>query len=83
MPSDHTNAPHHWYSKYTTDLSEFAESYSSKHRWGNEVIDRATGEKVWEPMPLYTRIGMHLLFVGHLQDEALEEGYLEKLFLKE
>ena len=37
---------------------------------------------------------MHLLFVGHLQDEgmmsaenllrlALEEGYLEKLFLKE
>ena len=71
LPGDHQNAPHHWYSKYATQLSSVAESYSEKHQWGNDTIIRETGEKVWEPMPLYTRIGMHLLFVGHLQDEGI------------
>jgi hypothetical protein len=44
--------PHRWYSKYTTKLSDFAEKYSEGHKWGNDVVDRKTGEKVWEPMPL-------------------------------
>jgi phosphatidylserine decarboxylase len=83
MPGDHASVPHHWWGKYASDLSEFAESYSTAYKWGNEVVDRSTGQKVWEPMPLYTRIGMHLLFVGKYQDEALEDGYLERLFLKE
>lgn len=52
LPGDHANVPHHWYSKYTTHLSEFAESFSTKYHWGNDVVNRSTGEKVWEPMPL-------------------------------
>ena len=57
----------------------------------NSVLLLFVEVDVWQ----YTRIGMHLLFVGHYQDEgisfkkgdvnreALEEGYLEHLFLKE
>ncbi|KAL1408510.1 hypothetical protein Q8F55_005322 [Vanrija albida] len=30
---------------------------------GNFVIDRMTGRKLFESMPLYVRVGMHLLFV--------------------
>jgi hypothetical protein len=52
LPGDHGDAPHHWYSKAVTHLSEFAESYSAKNRWGNEVVNRSNGEKVWEPMPI-------------------------------
>ncbi|GHJ89750.1 hypothetical protein NliqN6_6152 [Naganishia liquefaciens] len=29
---------------------------------GNYVIDRKTGKKIFETMPLYVRVGMHLLF---------------------
>lgn len=33
--------------------------------WGNYVVDRE-GKKTWENMPIYARIGMHLLFyVSH------------------
>ena len=52
MPGDHASIPHHWWSRYVTKLSDIGEEYSSKYRWGNEVIDRSTGEKIWEPMPL-------------------------------
>jgi len=57
MPGDHPNGPHRWWSKYVTKLSDFAEEYSTKYRWGNEVIDRSTGEKIWEPMPLVSYLG--------------------------
>lgn len=69
MPSDHQNAPHHWYSKYTTKLSAVAESYSEKHRWGNEVVDRVTGEKIWEPMPLVSQFLLPRL-MGHSTPES-------------
>ena len=52
MPGDHASIPHHWYSKYVTKLSDVAEAYSATSGWGNDVINRRTGEKVWEPMPL-------------------------------
>jgi len=52
MPGDHATMPHHWYSNYVTDLSDFASEYSLKYHWGNDVVNRSTGEKVWEPMPL-------------------------------
>lgn len=52
MPGDHPTLPHHWWSKHVSKLSDFAESYSLKYKWGNDVVNRATGEKVWEPMPL-------------------------------
>ncbi|KAI0737253.1 phosphatidylserine decarboxylase-domain-containing protein [Daedaleopsis nitida] len=37
---------------------------ASKYHIGNFVIVRATGERVFESMPLFTRLGMHLLFYG-------------------
>ncbi|TKA24096.1 hypothetical protein B0A50_06836 [Salinomyces thailandicus] len=38
---------------------------------GNYVVDRATGEKTWEPMSIYVRLGMHLLYYGSEQEKAL------------
>jgi hypothetical protein len=107
MPGDHASVPHHWWGKYVSDLSEFAESYSTAYKWGNEVIDRSTGQKVWEPMPLVhtpffppgcadrsTRVlgcicclwGNTKMLVSFFEVTlmiALEDGYLERLFLKE
>lgn len=34
---------------------------------GNFVIIRATGIKDFEDMPIYARVGMHLLFYGPVQ----------------
>ena len=31
------------------------------------MIVRSTGKRDWENMPIYTRIGMHLLFYGPAQ----------------
>ncbi|GMK59867.1 hypothetical protein CspeluHIS016_0900840 [Cutaneotrichosporon spelunceum] len=35
-----------------------------KEHMGNFVVDRVSGRKVFESMPLYVRVGMHLLFVS-------------------
>lgn len=59
MPSDHENVPHHWWGKYVTKLSDKAEAISAAHRWGNDVIDRSTGQKVWEPMPLVSPLCLY------------------------
>jgi hypothetical protein len=33
-------------------LSSYADKYTQHEGWGNNVVIRKTGEKVWEPMPL-------------------------------
>jgi phosphatidylserine decarboxylase len=38
---------------------------------GNYVIDRNTGEKSFESMSIYVRVGMHLLYYGTEQEKAL------------
>lgn len=38
---------------------------------GNYVIDRKTGEKSFEAMSIYVRLGMHLLYYGSEQERAL------------
>ncbi|EJD05118.1 uncharacterized protein FOMMEDRAFT_105365 [Fomitiporia mediterranea MF3/22] len=40
--------------------------FAAEHM-GNYVIIRTTGQKVFEIMPLYARIGMHLLFYGPIE----------------
>jgi phosphatidylserine decarboxylase len=40
------------------------EEFESKIHFGNFVIDRQTGQKSWEAMSAYVRIGMHLLYVS-------------------
>lgn len=47
---------------------------------GNYVIDRNTGEKHFEEMSFYVRLGMHLLYYGTAQEKALHwEKTLELL----
>lgn len=38
---------------------------------GNYVLDRKTGEKSFEEMSIYVRLGMHLLYYGSEQEKAL------------
>ncbi|KAI9733824.1 MAG: hypothetical protein M1818_007091 [Claussenomyces sp. TS43310] len=49
----------------TVDNLEF------RYHMGNYVIDRQTGEKTFEEMSIYVRVGMHLLFYGSEQKKAL------------
>ncbi|KAF8935674.1 hypothetical protein BGZ47_009804 [Haplosporangium gracile] len=54
------------------------------YRYGNYVIvDRKTGKTEWEDMPVYARIGMHLLFACQFDHRLLETHRLQNLFLKE
>ncbi len=38
---------------------------------GNYVVDRTTGQKSFESMSIYVRVGMHLLYYGTEQEKAL------------
>lgn len=43
----------------------------NKFHLGNYVIDRQTGEKTFEAMSVYVRVGMHLLYYGSQQEKVL------------
>lgn len=58
------------------------EEMESAFRLGNDVIDRQTGEKSFEAMSMYVRLGMHLLYYGSEQERVLEWNKTKKL-LKE
>ncbi|QRV91647.1 phosphatidylserine decarboxylase family protein [Ceratobasidium sp. AG-Ba] len=51
---------HEWFRAFYSE-NELDSLFASEHM-GNYVINRATGEKFFEDMPIYVRIGMHLLF---------------------
>lgn len=53
------------------------------YHYGNYVADRATGVKTFEQMPLYTRLGMHILYCGSIETAMLKSGYMQQLFLRE
>ena len=48
------------------------EKLATKHHVGNYVAIRGTNQKFFESMPIYARIGMHLLFYGHENVKLLE-----------
>ncbi|KAF3767310.1 hypothetical protein M406DRAFT_274789 [Cryphonectria parasitica EP155] len=58
------------------------EDMEAAFHMGNYVIDRKTGEKSFEPMSMYVRLGMHLLYYGSEQEKALEWNRTKQL-LKE
>lgn len=60
---------HAWLSKILP-ASTF-ETLENRFHMGNYVIDRATREKSFEPMSIYVRVGMHLLYYGSQQEKAL------------
>ncbi|KAK3631487.1 hypothetical protein LTR56_016851 [Elasticomyces elasticus] len=47
------------------------QDFEAEWHLGNYIIDRQTGKKSFEPMPLYVRLGMHLLYYGTPEATAL------------
>jgi phosphatidylserine decarboxylase len=47
------------------------ESFENAWHLGNYVIDRQTGQKSFEPMSIYVRLGMHFLYYGYGQEAIL------------
>ncbi|KAK7691397.1 hypothetical protein QCA50_004796 [Cerrena zonata] len=55
------------------------EKLASDYHVGNFVMVRGTGEKFFESMPLYPRLGMHLLFYGGTQIKLLHNQSVESV----
>ncbi|KAI0359442.1 hypothetical protein OH77DRAFT_1419944 [Trametes cingulata] len=53
------------------------EQLANQYHVGNFVIVRATGERIFESMPIYPRLGMHLLFYGGTQVKMLRNRSVE------
>ncbi|KAI1315962.1 hypothetical protein EDD11_010601 [Mortierella claussenii] len=75
-----TSANHKtWY--HTTIPINWVQKISTQYHFGNYVVsDRKTGSKTWEDMPIYARIGMHLLFAGMLDRRLLQTHRIHHLF---
>ena len=67
--SSTTAESHAWLSKILP--AGTIQSVENKFHLGNYVLDRQTGEKTWEAMSIYVRVGMHLLYYGSQQEKAL------------
>ncbi|KUJ15394.1 uncharacterized protein LY89DRAFT_686154 [Mollisia scopiformis] len=67
--SSSTTESHAWLSKFLPPST--IQAVENKFHLGNYVLDRETGEKTWEAMSVYVRVGMHLLYYGSAQEEAL------------
>ncbi|WWD08045.1 phosphatidylserine decarboxylase [Kwoniella europaea PYCC6329] len=52
-----------WLKKFFPSEETMDRLFSMEHM-GNYVINRMTGKKIFETMPIYVRVGMHLLFVS-------------------
>lgn len=55
------------------------EDFENSWHLGNYVIDRRTGEKSFEPMSIYVRLGMHFLYYGSEQEAALHWKRIQAL----
>lgn len=75
-PKKHLQLPvnheflHTWLSQFFP-ASEELQHLESRYHMGNYVIDRKSGAKTFEPMSIYVRVGMHLLYYGSEQEKAL------------
>ncbi|KAF9926366.1 hypothetical protein FBU30_004030 [Linnemannia zychae] len=80
-----TSANHKtWYPYVPIHPTNWVHKVYNAHRYGNFVIvDRKTGQTAWEDMPVYGRIGMHLLFACKFDHRLLETHRLQNIFLKE
>ena len=73
----HSRLP--WLHKVVPQL----ESLADKYHIGNFVAVRGTNQRIFESMPIYARLGMHLLFHGHEQVKLLEGSRHVEDVLKE
>lgn len=76
-PSSHESS-HRWLSK-VIPASTLEKLETNWHMGNYVIIDRATGEKHFEPMSLYVRVGMHLLYYGSEQEKLLQWQETERL----
>jgi phosphatidylserine decarboxylase len=67
-PAGHPNS-HSWLASILPKSQ--IEKIEEYFHMGNYVIDRETGEKTFEEMSVYVRIGMHLLYYGSQQSKVL------------
>jgi phosphatidylserine decarboxylase len=63
-----SNGHHLWLNKFVPQL----QSLAAKYHVGNYVAIRGTNERIFESMPIYARLGMHILFYGREQVKLLE-----------
>ncbi|KAJ3777685.1 phosphatidylserine decarboxylase-domain-containing protein [Lentinula raphanica] len=56
-----------WIQKMIPGIEKLAANYHI----GNFVVVRKSGERIFESMPIYARIGMHLLFYGSARETIL------------
>lgn len=69
-PASHESS-HKWLSKLLP--ASTLESLESHYHMGNYVItNRSTGDRTFEPMSIYVRVGMHLLYYGSMQEKLLQ-----------
>ncbi|KAJ3730022.1 phosphatidylserine decarboxylase-domain-containing protein [Lentinula guzmanii] len=64
-----------WIHKMIPGIEKLAANYHI----GNFVVVRESGEKIFESMPIYARIGMHLLFYGSARETVLNYKSVEHL----
>ena len=69
QPAIHETATK-WLRSYFPQSS--LESLEASFHMGNYVIDRKTGQKSFEAMSIYVRLGMHLLYYGSQQEKVLQ-----------
>ncbi|QIX02501.1 hypothetical protein AMS68_008018 [Peltaster fructicola] len=74
-PKSHLHAPATHDSSHHLFRSVFPykslEDFENAWHLGNYVIDRQTGQKSFEAMSIYVRLGMHLLYYGSEQEQVL------------
>lgn len=70
---------HSWLNKFVPQLQALA----AKYHVGNYVAIRGTNQRIFESMPIYARLGMHLLFYGKEQVKLLEGSKRVEELLKE
>ncbi|KIV79094.1 phosphatidylserine decarboxylase [Exophiala sideris] len=68
---------HAWLKKILPD--SVLDDYENRYHFGNYVIDRKTGQKSYEEMSVYVRLGMHFLYYGSKQEKLLHAKKVEKL----
>ncbi|EJD39850.1 hypothetical protein AURDEDRAFT_187226 [Auricularia subglabra TFB-10046 SS5] len=72
---------HHWLADLFDD--ETLDKLFKRENMGNYVKIRGTNEQIFESMPLYARIGMHLLFYGRYEIRVLHNARIRKLLVEQ
>ena len=82
-PEEHIHRPasapqsHGWLRRWIPESIQ--QEYEVYYHMGNFVLDRQTGQKTFEDMSIYVRLGMHFLYYGYYQQKFLTFARVEQL----